>query len=774
MKAIDYPALAKEWDKEANDAIGLDFESIAAGSNKEAHWICDKGHKFSRRVYERATRGYGCPYCSGRQILPGFNDFATKNPELLKEWDYEKNKKLGIDPTTIGVGFRPKVWWICPKGHSYDSVIYPRTTGCGCPYCSTPPKKILAGFNDLATTNPELVTEWDFKKNTLKPTDVSYGNTKNFWWICPKGHSYSTAIANRTKAKTGCPYCIGQKAIAGINDLFTKYPELEKEWDFEKNTVDPSTIVRGGATKFWWKCKRGHEWQSRVTDRIRNDNTINQCPTCARRNRISFPEKIIYYYVKKAFPDAAENYRSDWLGKKELDIYIPSLNVGIEYDGEYFHKAERDLAKDNLCNKHGVKLIRIREKNAKTIDSNSIIYQITDNGRADGKHLAGALHFLEKELGVNLDADLNRDHDTLRTLVEKYEVENCIAKTNPELLSEWDYEKNAQLGLTPENVSRGTSGTVWWICSKGHSYDATLSNRINGGTGCPFCSTPPRKILAGFNDLATTNPELAKRWDYSKNKFKPTEITQFANKHIWLICDKGHSYDGSLINLGKAFGCPYCSGHRILAGYNDLVTTHPSLADEWDYDLNHLTPAQVGKGHCKQVWWKCKNGHSYPATPNQRVSKGSGCPYCSTPVKKVLAGFNDLATTNPELLLIWDYSKNKIKPTEISKGSGKTVYLICDKGHSYPTTIPNYLKGSRCTYCGGSRVLKGFNDIATTDPELLKVWNDDKYSPYELSRKSGRTISCHCPSCGHSWSTKVYNLTNRKKCPGCKKSLSEL
>ena len=268
-------------------------------------------------------------------------------------------------------------------------------------------------------------------------------------------------------------------------DLFTLYPALRDEWDYEKNTVDPATIVRGGASKYWWKCKKGHSWQSRVTDRLRNDNSITRCPTCSQKMKVSLPEKMIFYYVHKAFPDTVENYKAKWLGKKELDIYVPSLNVGIEYDGEHYHSAERDLAKDKLCHDNGVKLIRIREQKAAKIMSSSVMFNISERWYPDGRHIVGALKFLEQELGKKFDFDLARDHDELRALIENYDIDNCIAKTNPEILSEWDYEKNEKLGYTPDNVSRGASCTLYWICPKGHGYKATLPNRINGGTGCP-------------------------------------------------------------------------------------------------------------------------------------------------------------------------------------------------------------------------------------------------------------------------------------------------
>ena len=766
MLKSEYPELAKEWDEDRNAANGLFINDIAPGSGKMAWWVCAQGHSYQRTPYDRCKRNLGCPYCSHRRLLEGFNDFATEYPDLLKEWDYRRNNKLGIYPNRISVGFREKVWWVCPNGHSYYSVIHPRTHGVGCPYCSG--RSVLKGFNDIATTNPEILSEWDYEKNKIKPTEVSRGYSKNVYWLCKKGHSYESLVINRIKG-CGCPYCSNHKAVAGVNDLFTQFPELRNEWDYEKNSIDPTTIVRGGKQKFWWKCKRGHEWYCAVSSRIRNDNTINRCPICSRRMRISFPEKIIYFYVHKAFPNAIENYRPNWFNKKEFDIFIPDKNIGIEYDGVRYHKNTRDIEKDKLCKENGVKLIRIREKGTGRIRSSSIVYTLTDTYRPDGGHIVPGLRFLEEQLGVDFGIDLSRDYDEIRSLVENFDIENCIAKTNPEVLFEWDYEKNMKLGITPENVSAGASIYAWWKCDKGHSYKAILPNKINGGTGCPYCAG--KRILKGFNDLATTEPDLLKKWDYKKNKIKPTDVSYGSNKKIWLICDKGHSYSVALLNHKKS-GCPYCSGHKVLAGFNDLATTHPELLDEWDYQKNKIKPTEIGKGHEKKVWWKCKKGHSYFTSPNRKTSKNAKCPYCSG--QRVLAGFNDIATTNPELLKEWDYKKNTIKPTEISKGSGKKIWLKCENGHSYETTVPSRLAGHKCNYCSNNRVLKGFNDIATTDPDMLKVWNDNVYSPYELSRKSSKIISCKCPSCNYEWTTKVYNLTNQRKCPGCKKDLLDL
>ena len=117
------PVLAKEWHPTKNG--NLNPEDITSGSSKEVWWLCPKGHSYSMVINQRTKRGYGCPYCSGRRVLKGINDLATTNPELAKEWNYEKNS--GLTPCDVTAGSRKKVWWLCEKGHAYEQLIIKRT-----------------------------------------------------------------------------------------------------------------------------------------------------------------------------------------------------------------------------------------------------------------------------------------------------------------------------------------------------------------------------------------------------------------------------------------------------------------------------------------------------------------------------------------------------------------------------------------------------------------------------------------------------------------------
>ena len=144
------------------------------------------------------------------KVMLYMSDRLIDNKELMKEWNQEKN--ILYNPADLTSGSSKKVWWKCEKGHEYKSSIVNRTKSKGtcCPYCSG--NKVLKGFNDIASTNSELLKEWDYSKNTIKPDEVTKGTHKKIWWICSNNHSYEATIPARRRG-TGCPYCSGNKIL---------------------------------------------------------------------------------------------------------------------------------------------------------------------------------------------------------------------------------------------------------------------------------------------------------------------------------------------------------------------------------------------------------------------------------------------------------------------------------------------------------------------------------------------------------------------------------
>lgn len=205
--------------------------------------------------------------------------------------------------------------------------------------------------------------------------------------------------------------------------------------------------------------------------------------------------------------------------------------------------------------------------------------------------------------------------------------DNDLATQLPTLAKEWHPTKNG--ALTPKDVVPGSRRKVWWICPKGHEYQAMISSRAQG-SGCPVCAG--KKIIPGENDLASQYPTIAKEWHPTKNgTLTPDHIAPASNRKVWWICDKGHEYQAVVsTRTQRNGGCPYCANKRVLPGFNDLATKYPEIAAQWHPTMNgSLTPDHVLPGSRKKVWWQCRSGHVWQAVVYSRTgSQRTGCPVC--------------------------------------------------------------------------------------------------------------------------------------------------
>ena len=105
---------------------------------------------------------------------------------------------------------------------------------------------------------------------------------------------------------------------------------------------------------------------------------------------------------------------------------------------------------------------------------------------------------------------------------------------NAQLMATWNWKKNEEVGFDPHKLTSNSGKKAWWICNKGHEWQATIGSR-NGGCGCPYCSG--RFAISGKNDLQTVNPSLAKEWNYERNgDLTPRAVLPNSIKMVWWIC----------------------------------------------------------------------------------------------------------------------------------------------------------------------------------------------------------------------------------------------
>ena len=277
----------------------------------------------------------------------------------------------------------------------------------------------------------------------------------------------------------------------------------------------------------------------------------------------------------------------------------------------------------------------------------------------------------------------------------------CLQSGQEQLLQQWDDRRNAP--LTPEEVTQGSHRAVWWVCEKGHRWQAMVKSRA-AGSGCPICAN--RSVLPGVNDLATAFPQVAEQWHPEKNgALTPRDVLPGAQRRVWWMCEKGHEWQAriSAWTYGGT-GCPVCTGKQVIPGENDLATLCPDIAGEWHPTLNgSTTPQKVTPYSNRKVWWLCPRGHPYQAIIATRTSHHSGCPYCAG--RRALAGYNDLATLYPELAAQWHPTLNgNLTPAMVTPGSHKRVWWQCSEGHVWRAVIypRTGKKQCGCPVCAGT------------------------------------------------------------------------
>ena len=634
--------LLEEWDTAKNSNISID--KISAGSAKSVWWIkhYDDPRTGKHFVFEWKTpinvRTYGnskCPYLINYKIYTGFNDLATIYPELVAEWHPTKNGQM--TPYNTGAGSSKQIWWVKhyddPKtGKHFDfewhSSIIDKLK-YGCPYLSKPAKRVMPGFNDIFTDFPDLKTEWDYEKNTENPLELTSGSAKKVFWKCSNNHSYEMKIYHRTTGHS-CPYCAGQKVIPGVDDLVTLNPDFLKEWDYEKNVgINPKDYKLHSNKSVWWKCEMGHEWKTTISHRAGG----NRCPHCYKEYGTSFAEQAILFFLRKYFE--CENRAKVY--DKEIDIFIPKMNIGFEYDGIAFHSGEKNVKKEAEKNyvleKNGIQLFRIKESDKNFYDEDKrTIFCIPDRKY---EYLNFVFEILSKLLNVSFVEKF--DFETHSSLIYNEYLteikENNIVKLYPEILMEWDYEKNGN--LKPDYFLPHSNKKVWWKCPVcGSSYFLDINHKTQGNS-CPYCSG---KKVNSTNSLASKFPELLNFWDYTKNTINPNEVYYSSRRNVWWICEKcGKSYQTAIcqrIKLKTNF-CSNCfhdliglKNREISIKKSGSVFDNKDLIVDWDYNKNNISPTDVPQTSGEYAFWKCsKCGFEWKAKIINR-KLGTGCPRC--------------------------------------------------------------------------------------------------------------------------------------------------
>lgn len=346
--------------------------------------------------------------------------------------------------------------------------------------------------------------------------------------------------------------------------------------------------------------------------------------------------------------------------------------------------------------------------------------------------------------------------------------EYCLASNKQILITQWDTESNGE--LTIHDVAKASHKSVWWVCERGHKWQAPVYSRTINDSGCPYCAN--KKPTSEMHTLQDEYPDIARQWHPILNEqLTPTDVAPNSHRTVWWKCDKGHEWKAQIKSRTHGSGCPYCTNRKIKIGENDLATTHPKLAEQWNDERNgNLSPVSVSAGSAQKVWWRCEKGHEWKAAIMSR-SQGAGCPVCAG--KKVIAGDNDLVTAFPDIAAEWHPTLNgTLTPENVTSYSNRSVWWMCELGHEYQAAVGHRTQTrSGCPYCAGRKVMPGFNDLATKDPKVCQEWAQDlngTLTPQMVTVASHKKVWWRCSE-GHTWKAVIASRTGARRhgCPEC-------
>lgn len=696
----DIPELVAEWHPTAN--LPLTPDQVPIDSKLQITWIKsyddpETGHHdliWTTAAVNRTKYGSGCPYISGKDVWPGYNDLRSRAPVLAAQWHPTLNGDLTPDNVTYKSGRR--VWWIKyhydPNTGKYFTFVWAATVndrvskGVGCPFISKTNSRVWPGFNDLKTRYPAVADQMHPTLNgNLTADQIHCSSTKEVWWYLPfydekSGRTFpfvwKDKVCNRTILGSGCPYLTTQRAWPGYNDLKTVNPVLAAQWHPSLNgDLKPDQVLPNSHKKVWWikyhyDPRTGKyftfEWQASICYRTKG----NGCPALSGYMVVQG-----FNDLKSRYPEIAAQWHPTLNGNMTPDKVLATSPQKVWWLLHYY-----DESKDKWFD-------FVWE--AKIVDRT--------NGGNGCPYLSGR--------GVW------PGYNDLQTLY-------------PEIATQWHPTLNDS--LTPDQVTSMNSRKVWWIM---HYYDkekdkwfdfvweATICNRVLGA-GCPYLNGTD--VWPGYNDLLSCFPDVAAEWHPTLNgSLTPDRIAKASKTKVWWIHhhidENGKEWDfvwQSTVDSRTLQGseCPVLSGKMVWPGFNDLATTHPQAVAMWHPEKNgKLKPEDVTAMSGRFVHWIFH--YNDPNTGKQfdfewespvSVLVLGGCKCLYIYGRSVWPGYNDLRSYNPEAAEDWDKERNHgVDPSTVYYSTPKKYWWKCKTcGHVWLTSVyARAVQRTKCPVC---------------------------------------------------------------------------
>jgi len=470
----------------------------------------------------------------------------------------------------------------------------------------------------------------------------------------------------------GCAKCShktsGEKRrktnVIFVEELKKKNPNITVLTSYEKSKQ-----------KVKCQCKLcGNTWEATPDKLLRGIG----CPRCYHQST-SFIEQFIYTAFCFVLGENKVINRDKSAIGKELDIYIPSLNVAIEYGSWFWHKSRinGDYEKQGLCKEHNIRLIMIYDSyDEENVENGGDCYFFAHDLSTEKGHKTVKQIVMEICKSFGLDySKLQYNWDSITDLAYKKARKITTA----------DYAKLVK-AKNSHNIEvlgeyRSSYDTILCRCGDcGYEWEPRANNLINENAGCPRCSGTIHYTNQSFiSKVGLVNPDFELLEPYSNG-----------NVSILCRCRKcGYEWKAAPVRLlKKRSGCPRCISHKHYSNeefIEKLRTINPCIQPLEQYPRNNKT---------KLLCLCAKCGNQFSMRPNNLLS-GQGCPNCANEKRIKNATKNkerfvdEISTINPNIITLEPYVHSKAK-----------IACKCKKcGNEWKATPNSLLHGYGCPKC---------------------------------------------------------------------------
>lgn len=608
----------------------------------------------------------------------------------------------------------------------------------------------------------EIIYYWDYEKNKYKLEELTIDRQVFVYFKCPDcGKEWGKPLKRFYESDRKCPEC-RKRAILVINN-----ENIMKFWNYEMNQkYDPNKLTIFSREKPNFICKDcGYEWSVEIAGR----KDKSECPKCNGHYR-----QMTY---DQEYPRIAERYSPN--NPKPLNELTGTdrkeyILMVCPKHGEY----ESQLG--NLISNYNSPALGCPKcYNQDTDLEDSLYVKCPDIARDLQNFDPKKTRYGSRKHGVFV---CSIHGDTYEGKIANIAAGGTRCPTCRRLKSLANFRPDLEKWLDPEYNQKledylpQSNKTLHFVCKENHKFDYVISDMPDAENfDCPICNGV--RIEPGFNDVATLRPELVNEWS-SNNSFSLSTVGKGSHfRGLWVCPDCGYEYPLEVRDRFEHLdnSCPVCNGRIVITGINDLATKQPELVDKLSDELKVVANKILFK-QTKWLKWKCQTcGGIYPDSIGNVVAGINNCPYCAG--KKLLSGYNDLASVHPEIV-------EKLSPkfrkaaSEILCKENKYLKWICPicHGQYYDSIINVLTSNDSCPYCKGKKLLPGFNDFKTLYPELAEEWHPtNRYiglEPDKILPKSNEKAFFQCPKCGEIYPMKIQNRVikykrHKEPCPRC-------